>query len=354
MGIITRFYDINKAHRLAVAELDNPKALNALTDDMVLAISDFLVQVQDDDSVVAVLFCGNDKAFCAGGDIKGLYYAISEQKSADDFFRHEYHLNHLMHTYPKPLIAWGSGIVMGGGMGLFVSCSHRIVTPSTVMAMPEVSIGLFPDAGGSYFLNRLGKVGLFLGLTGARINATDAWAYQLAEAVMPNDGLDKLLQALIRGEYSHSIQDNHFVINQILQQLHDTQSLPPSNIAKNFDKIQHLMNAGDLLAVDNAICTSTDNDNFMQTAIDNYKAGSAITKALTWAIYHKVGTWGIGEIMSLELAVAIHCCQKGEFVEGVRALLIDKDKSPNWQYELNTLPKGYIEQFLLHNNRFCF
>lgn len=346
MSIITHFHPINDTHRLAVVTLDNPKALNALTGDMVLAITEFLHNVRADESVIAVVFCGNDKALCAGGDIKGLYYAIqNKQSAAYEFFVHEYRLNYLMHTYPKPLIAWGSGVVMGGGMGLFMSCSHRIVTKTTLMAMPEVSIGLFPDAGGSYFLSRLGKVGLFLGLTGARIQAADAWAYQLATAVMPSDGFDTLIQALLGGDYTNNDQDNHFVINQLLHKLHSTQSLPPSPLSKNFDSIQHLMNAGDLLAVDNALVASTDNDDFMQTAIDSYVAGSPITKALTWAIYHKVATWGLADILQLELNVAAACCQRGEFAEGVRALLIDKDKSPNWHYQLQTIPKGYIEQF---------
>lgn len=334
-----------KEQRLAVLTLNNPKSLNALTEQMVCEIGDFLVNVQDDDSIAAVLFCGNDRALCAGGDIKGLYHTIKDTQDVQNtpeafsFFVQEYRLNHLMHTYKKPLIAWGSGIVMGGGLGLFMSCSHRIVTETTLMAMPEVSIGLFPDAGGSYFLNRLGKVGLFFGLTGARWQAADAWAYGMATAVLPSEGLPTLIDTLMQAESLDA-----FSLNKIISDLH-TDVLSSSAIARHYNDIQRLMNAGDLMAVDKALRSYAPPDDFMGQAIDTYKAGSPTTKALTWELFQKAYGLSLKQVLQLELNTAISCCQNGEFFEGVRALLIDKDKSPNWQYTLDTLPAGHLDSF---------
>lgn len=360
MSIQLKYFDtINPNKKLAVICFDNEKSLNAQTTQMVATISEALSQWQNDDSIAAILMRGaGDKAYCAGGDIRGLYQATNQMQPTNEikpaealsvdarvaqFFDIEYRLMYQLHTYAKPVVSWGSGIVMGGGMGLFAASSHKVVTDSTVMAMPEVSIGLFPDAGGSYFLNRMmGKVGLFLGLTGAKWTAADARFLGLADCVMAKDDFDQLVNALTQLHFLDNAH-NHGLINQALSDLHQPQLAGDSQILANFDTIAKLMNAGTLQQVDDALNAYQESSPWLQAAIATYRAGCPTTKALTWRIYHLVATWSLKDILKLEYNVATACCYYGDFAEGVRALLIDKDKTPKWRYQLDNLPVGYID-----------
>ena len=163
--------------RIGIATLDAEKSLNALSLPMINALRDRLDAWAREPQVVCVLLRGNGaKAFCAGGEVRSLVEACRAHPGevpplAAQFFAAEYRLDFNLHTYPKPLLCWGHGYVLGGGMGLLQGASTRIVTPSSRLAMPEISIGLYPDVGASWFLSRLpGKLGLFLGLTGAHMN----------------------------------------------------------------------------------------------------------------------------------------------------------------------------------------
>lgn len=340
--------------KIALITFDNEKSLNAQNTDMVITIKKQLTLWQKDDNIAIIVMRGaGEKAFCAGGDIRSLYHATGtpdnhHQKINADiarFFENEYGLIYQLHTYPKPIVAWGTGIVMGGGLGLLAGSSHKIITDSTLMAMPEVSIGLFPDAGGSYFLNRMmGKVGLFLGLTGARFSGSDAYYLGLADYALPKENWDKLLSALQNTAWTTCPQQNHALTSQALNAQHTPSLVQHSQILASLADIQTLMNAGDLLAVDKALQHYQGDSNFIKTALPAYQAGCPTTKALTWAIYHKVSTWSLKQILALELNTAIACCRFGDFREGVRALLIDKDKSPKWRYRLDNLPAEYIKQ----------
>ena len=191
--------------RIGIASLDAEKSLNALSLPMILALTDRLEAWAKDPNIVCVLLRGNGpKAFCAGGEVRSLAQACREQPGevpalAAQFFAAEYRLDYRLHTYPKPLICWGHGYVLGGGMGLLQSAAIRIVTPSSRLAMPEISIGLYPDVGASWFLSRLpGKLGLFLGLTGAHINGRDALDLGLADRFLRDDQQDELIDGLLQ------------------------------------------------------------------------------------------------------------------------------------------------------------
>ena len=174
--------------------LNVPATLNSLTLTMVDQIQSTLEQWRDRSDIAVILIDGSgDKAFCAGGDVQALRDSCLASPGgpcdyAETFFTREYRMNFTLHTYPKPIICWGSGIVMGGGLGILAGCRIRIVTETTRIAMPEVTIALFPDVGGSWFLNRMpGGTGLFLGLTGASINAGDALYTGIANRFMSAD-----------------------------------------------------------------------------------------------------------------------------------------------------------------------
>ena len=346
-------------HLIGVMTLNTPKSLNALSVDMCQLLSAQLEQWQADDQVVAMVLKGaGDKAFCAGGDIRKLYDSMSTSAPmpnpyATEFFSHEYRLYRQMHFYPKPLILWGDGIIMGGGMGLMAGCSHRLVTERTRFAMPEVTIGLFPDASGSWFLQRMpAKAGLFLGLTGAMCNGSDALLANLAEYAVASHDYDAVIQRLKQSDWqavdsassSNKCHDNsaHSMVSRALAAL-PIAELPESKLAAYWQPIQQLMNSGGLADID-AVLQSDDalmqlskdfaEDSWTQRAVATYRHGCPVTAALTHALYYKVADLSIEQVLYLETNVAVHCAANPDFKEGVRALLIDKDRSPRWSRSL--------------------
>lgn len=177
--------------------LNRPNALNALTLDMCQAIHHQLLAWQADTTIKAVIIRGNGRAFCAGGDLKSLYYNKEDIGHSLEFFRAEYRLNLAIHHFPKPYIAFLDGITMGGGAGISLHGSHRVATEHFEFAMPETGIGFFPDVGSGYFLNKCpGKSGYYLGLSGEKINAPDAMMLSLIGYYVPSDQINKIILQL--------------------------------------------------------------------------------------------------------------------------------------------------------------
>ncbi len=357
-------------HYLGIMTLNSPKSLNALSVEMCQLLSQQLEQWQTQPEIVAILLKGaGDKAFCAGGDIRKLYDSMGVDAPmpnpyATEFFGDEYKLYRQMHFYPKPLILWGDGIIMGGGMGLMAACSHRIVTERTRFAMPEIAIGLFPDASGSWFLQRMpAKIGLFLGLTGVHCNGNDALFTNLAEYSINSKDYDLLLQKLLASDWqtmfdSSYLIDAYSIVSRTLAQLPKA-DLAQSKLATYWQPIQHLMNSGALADIDTVMQDDTKlaalnadfaQDPWVQRAIHTYRRGCPVTAALAFTLYHKVAQLSLEQILYLELNIAVHCAANPDFKEGVRALLIDKDKTPSWSRTLaNCLTaegQDYIEQHL--------
>ncbi len=345
--------DTDCGHQLGIMTLNRPKSLNALSVEMCQLLSKQLEQWQTDSQIVAIVLRGaGEKAFCAGGDIRKLYDSMSDMAPlpnpyATDFFGHEYRLYRQMHFYPKPLILWGDGIIMGGGMGLMAACSHRIVTERTRFAMPEITIGLFPDASGSWFLQRMpANSGLFLGLTGAQCNGSDALLANLAEYAVASSDYDAIIQRLTQANWRAEIEQGFGRLPSLTSRVlaaHPLAELSESKLAKYWQPIQQLMNSGGLAEIDTLMQDETAlanldaefaADNWTQRAISTYKQGCPVTAALTYALYHKVSALSLEQVLYLEANVAVHCAGYPDFREGVRALLIDKDKSPQWSRTL--------------------
>lgn len=353
MSIIHQFITINEHQRIGEIILDNPKSLNAQTYDMVKTTSELLYAWADDASVVAVLLRGTgEKAFCAGGDIRGLYHAYDREIFPNPeplkFFTVEYNLCKLINRYAKPVIVWASGIVMGGGMGLATPCSHRIVSETTMMAMPEVSIGLFPDAGGSYFLKQMPeRLGLFLGLTGARFNGVDALALGVADYMLASDEYDRLIDALQSATWSADDASNHQMLDDLLGALHRSDLVGEGWLLPHRAVANQLVSEPDLQAFDRKAYSYDGESSYISTALENYKKGCPTSAGLAWQIYHQVDNKSFDEVMDMELIVALYCCHFGEFAEGVRALLIDKDKNPKWHYTVDSLPQAHLDQHFI-------
>ncbi|WP_227430493.1 enoyl-CoA hydratase/isomerase family protein [Psychrobacter sp. I-STPA6b] len=359
--------------KLGILTLNDPKALNALSVDMCRRLSEQLSQWEQDSSIVAIMLRGaGDKAFCAGGNIRKLYDSMCENPPlpnpyAKEFFGSEYALYRQMHFYPKPLILWGNGIVMGGGMGLMAACSHRIVTETTRFAMPEITIGLFPDATGSWFLQRMpAKMGLFLGLTGAMCQGSDAMLANLAEYAIASEGYDEVVKALSNANWSSVTEDQnsqtaHDITSHALATLSQTAqnkpAMPASKLAQYWQVLHALMNVGGLadidallqdddkltqfvtqlvngMGLDSALIDGFMTDKWTQKALATYRHGCPVTAVLTYELFYKVKDLSLEQVLYLEANVATHCADKPDFQEGVRALLIDKDKSPNWSKTL--------------------
>lgn len=325
-------------HRIALATLNAEKSLNALSHDMVGLLASQLAHWQRDPLVACVVLRGaGDKAFCAGGDVRALREALLQDTrypspAAQSFFTDEYRLDYAIHTYPKPLIVWGNGIVMGGGLGLLAGASHRVLTERTRIAMPEIAIGLYPDVAGSWFLQRMpARLGLFLGLTGAAINAHDALIANLADCVLDHASWPKLLDALHHASWDGG--DDFATVSALLDSLEGAcpQALPDSHIAPRLVAIHQLMNRGSLTAVADALQQAHDgSDAWLAGAASGFAAGCPMSAAVTWEIFRRARHLSLAEALRMELVLSVNFCARPDFREGVRALLVDKDRQPQW------------------------
>ena len=341
--------------KLGVITLDAPKSLHALNLDMIRAIDGALLRWMDDASIACVVLqSSTDKAFCAGGDVRSLRTAVFEQPGvlpnpqALAFFAEEYRLDHRIHTYAKPLLVWGGGIVMGGGLGLMAGASHRVVTETTRIAMPEITIGLFPDVGGSWFLGRMpGRSGLFLGLTGAPMNAADALFAGLGDYFLQQDAREPVLDALAQASWRADPQANRQQLDRLLRSFAAPASLlPVSEVRANFDAIASLTQAPTLQEVVAAIAAYAGDSAWLQKAAHSLAKGAPSSAALVWAMRERTRHLSLAQVFQLELIVAVQCCAHPDFAEGVRALLIDKDGAPQWQpASLGELGERYLNEY---------
>lgn len=323
--------------RIAIATLNVPKSLHALTLEMIRILDGALRRWAEDPAIVCVVLqSSTDKAFCAGGDVRSLRDAILAAPSqvpntdAQAFFGEEYRLDYRIHTYPKPIMVWGGGIVMGGGLGLMAGASHRVVTETTRIAMPEVTIGLFPDVGGSWFLPRMpGRCGLFLGLTGAPLNAADALFTGLGDYVLSQQDRARVLDALFAADWQAN--DAGIVMDRVLRALAPSDdTLPASEVRTHFDTIQALTASRALPDVVQAIAGYEGESPWLRRAAATIRAGSPLSIALAWHAQARARHKSLAEVFRMELIIALRCCAQPDFVEGVRALLVDKDNAPRW------------------------
>lgn len=313
---------------------------------------------------MVVLQAAGEKAFCAGGDLQNLYASMREHHVSDkkddllgnayalDFFEQEYRLDYQIHTYRKPILCWGHGIVMGGGIGLMAGASHRVVTEKSRLAMPEIAIGLFPDVGGTWFLNRMpGKLGLFLALTGASINASDALFVKLADVALPHASKTDVLTTLQAAAWSNQTYQNHQRLSQILHEFSAQSSDTTGPLRANFDFINRLCSAADLpaivaeiLAIDAA---QQEEHPWLQKAVSSLQKGSPTSAWLAHALQERGKHFSLAEVFRMELVAALACAQGHDFAEGIRALIVDKDQKPQW------LP-GSLGELLLQNGERYF
>jgi enoyl-CoA hydratase/carnithine racemase len=320
------------ANRTGVITLDRPKALNSLSLAMVRALTRTLLAWRDDPQVAAVLIrSSSEKALCAGGDIR-FFYDIGRATPAggsallEDFFTEEYALNHLIHFYPKPYIALMDGVVMGGGMGIAQggpACGLRIVTDRTKMAMPEVNIGLFPDVGGSHFLSHApGQLGRYLGLTGLTIGAADALYVGLADVFVPAGQLDALSRVMASTP-GDTLAESVEGFAQPFEESVGQGELAAQREA--IDKHFAHPSVGDVME-----SLAGDDSAFAQKALAAMRQRSPLMMCVTSELLARGAKMDVADCLRMERTVVRRNFENGEVLEGVRALVIDKDNAPKW------------------------
>ncbi|MCL9781964.1 enoyl-CoA hydratase/isomerase family protein [Vibrio sp. S4M6] len=335
----------NRQYSIGVVTLDNPSSLNALTYNMLDKLNTQLEAWQTDDSIVCVFLQGEgEKAFCAGGDVRTMYRVMKEETAADtqkfctEYFTLEYQCDYLIHTYAKPVIAWGDGIVMGGGMGLFMGASHKVVTEKSRLAMPEVSIGLYPDVGGTWFLNQLEPgVGLFLGLTGASINAKDAIEIEMADYFVHSEQKQRLLDALMRTNWQPNASATSSINSALLELSQQAiRQIPQAKLLPYLSQICSACSGNDLDTIVEKVLAmetvGTTDDKWLQGVKSTLKDGSPITAHICYRQVTQYQSLSLEDCFRLELNLSVKGSTFGEFQEGVRARLIDKDGKPNWKF----------------------
>lgn len=353
--------DALDGYAIGVATLNTEKSLNALSLDMIDLLSTQLIEWSYTKRIACVVLRGSgDKAFCAGGNIVKLYESMISSHShpdtiasnpyAENFFTKEYRLDYLIHTYPKPFICIGHGIVMGGGLGLFAGASHRVVTESSRIAMPEISIGLFPDVGGTWFLNKMpDNCGLYLGLTGASINATDALYLNLATHFISDNNRSSLLRQLISVNWTEYSDDNHHLVDLTINKLSENtvQLMPPAQVQAHQDIIRELTSHKSLSDTVAAITSMNTNDKWLRKGVEALKKGCPTTAKI---VHHQIQngkSLSLKAVFQQELTIAMQCTRHKDFAEGVRALLIDKDNKPVWQFNsVNDVPDEWLNEHL--------
>jgi enoyl-CoA hydratase/carnithine racemase len=322
-------------NHIAIVTLNRPGALNALSLDMILRLRTLFSEFSADPEVFAVLIQGaGDKAFCAGGDIRALYKSFKSGGSLhNEFFAAEYPLDYLLYSYPKPYAALLDGITLGGGLGLSQGSRLRIVGERTRMAMPEVAIGFFPDVGGSYFLSRLpGQLGRYLALTGRQIGAADALYAQLADIFLPSAAIASMLSDLSRLRWSdtHLADLRQFMLARAAAP-ESSSALPAlpalrGCIDAHFSKDSVAAILGSLEAESRGACAP-----WAHETANLMRSRSPTLLCVTLRQLQRGATMSLADCFRMELGMAAHSFEQGDFLEGVRAVLIDKDNTPRWQ-----------------------
>ena len=344
---------------IAIACLDAEKSLNSLTLEMIDALwAQFRGWASDPGIAMVVLEGAGERAFCAGADLTRLHATCLAHRASDarddiaantyalDFFSREYRLDYLIHHYPKPILCWGQGVVMGGGMGLMAGCSHRVVTDQLRLAMPEINIGLFPDVGGSWFLSRVPRAaGIFLAFTAAQLGAGDAIFAGFADFFIPHARKADVMTGLAAAPWGGDANTNRRVLSEVLA----TQAEPvPTDgpLRTHLESIALACMGDSACEIRDRILALAPLGDWFERAAATLRAGSPTTAALSLALQRRLRTASLAEVFRAELVAALTCAARPDLAEGIRALLIDKDRTPRWTpATLEAVTPAWIEGF---------
>lgn len=327
--------------------LNRPTGINALTLDMVRSLTMHLEQWACDSRVQAVMLRGaGEKGFCAGGDIRSLYDSFKAGDSIHhDFFAEEYALDLCLHHYRKPVVVLMDGLTLGGGMGLAQGADLRVVTERSRLAMPEVGIGYFPDVGGSYFLGRIpGELGIYLGLTGTQIQAADALYCGLADWFVHSEKLATLDERLDKHEWGENpLKDLQSLFAKL-----GVQTLPHPPMDTLRPAIDHFFGLPDIASMIEQLqqVTVANSHQWALNTAQLMSSRSPLAMSVTLEMLRRGRHLTLEHCFAMELKLDAQWFEHGDLIEGVRALLIDKDKAPRWNpATLQELSRERVERF---------
>lgn len=325
---------------IGIVTLNRAKALNSLNHNMVLALWRQLKAWESDSSVALVVVQGaGEKAFCAGGDVRDIYALVAPDKPfpdpvVTDYFCHEYRVDYLIHRYKKPVLVWGEGVVMGGGMGLMQGASHRVVCENSLLAMPENTIGIFPDVGASWFLQRMpGRTGLFAGVTGFRFSAADALYAGLADVCVSAQVKADLITTMQRHQWTGDQQQDEEALTEILGHHGcDEVSIEQSQLRHHAQWVAEITELASAELFVEALIESRNESTWHEALVARVEAASPVALKVIWAQLQRSRTWGLEQVFLSEMDLIMRTTHYPDFSEGVRALLVDKDNQPKWQH----------------------
>lgn len=312
---------ISTAGAVGRISLNRPKAIHALTHGMCLEMADVLIKWRADPAVAVITIDHSEgRGFCAGGDIRVLWESgRTDGVAARAFFHDEYRLNHLLFTYAKPVVAFMDGITMGGGVGISQPAKYRIATERTAYAMPETGIGLFPDVGGGWYLSRLpGRVGAYLAATGARIDGADCVALGLSTHYVPSDALPALKDAIAADPAN---LDALIAAAAVTPPAAKIEAVRP-----DIDRLFASNRYEDILAALEADGSEWAKATLAQLASKSPQTVKVALRLVAQGRDHS----DFAEEMKVEYRIAAHVVQRNDFIEGVRALIVDKTNDPKW------------------------
>ncbi|KWO56702.1 enoyl-CoA hydratase [Burkholderia ubonensis] len=322
-------------NRVALITLNRPAALNALSHGMVRELAALLARCRADDQIVAVVLRGaGEKGFCAGGDVRALYRDAARRDAWLPFFVDEYRLDYAIHTFPKPVVALMDGITMGGGMGLAQGAALRVATERSKIAMPETRIGFVPDVGATHFLARMPvELALYVGLTGATLSGADALVAKLADLCVPSSWLDTFETRIENLKWDGDVLA---ALRRVFE--------PPCNVAphaaldgqlpwivRHFDKRSTVERTVATLAQELARDElSREHRQWLQATLDALLGHSPTMLAVTREALLRGRQMTLADSFRMELGIVARAIEEGDFREGVRAHLVDKDRKPRW------------------------
>ena len=337
--LLTKEHKTKENQILLEIEINNPKKLNVLNKEIVFHLNQTLKTWEKrDDLKLIFMHSSGEKAFCAGGDVVEVVQSLEELKTkgkdispvVKSFFKLEYETDLRMSEFQKPIVLWGSGIVMGGGLGLFMASSHPIVTETSMLSMPEISIGFFPDVGASYFLNQMPfPFNLWLPLTAYRLNAKEALFLSLSRFSFSSDKKKELFSFLKEVSFSSNEE-----FSNKLKELEDKALFlleQKNGLQDHETEIKKALKDRDLKGFYEFMKKSEDKDKTWSFCKKNVLKASPTSMAIIFEQLKRAKTMSLKECFQMEETLAYNLCCKGDFLEGVRALLIDKTGDPKWQ-----------------------
>ncbi|WP_432407867.1 enoyl-CoA hydratase/isomerase family protein [Wukongibacter sp. M2B1] len=333
-------------------KLNRPEKLNTFSDNMIELLYNQLLKWRIDSSIAILVIEGEgEKAFSAGGDVRQLYDLKDGNiiESAIESFSREYHMDLIMHLYPKPILSYMDGYVMGGGVGVSVTGSHRIVTERTKWAMPETSIGLYPDVGSSYFMNKIpGKIGRYLALTSKSINAVEALYAGVADYYIDSSSWKDLKQDICRKNWC--LKGAKEELTNLIVKYAKAPSMD-SQIVDLQDKIDKHFSFNTMEEIIDSLHRSAEQgDKWAERTMKTILTKSPTSLKVTLRQLIEGEKKSVKECLMMELTMSINFMKCHDFFEGVRAVLVDKDKKPNWNPKtLEEVREEDVDLFFKYN-----